>query len=199
MAHPRILVFAGSVRTGSHNARLAALVGQRLGDAGAEVTAISLRDFPMPLYDGDLETAEGVPAPAVALKRLMQQHHGVFIASPEYNAGVAPLLKNVIDWISRVSEPSEPRMAAYKGRVFAVGSASTSPFGGIRGLANLRLVLETGVGALVIPEMIAVPNAADGFDTSGGLSSERAAASLSALIRTLIAEASLRAEPAARS
>ena len=106
MAHPRILVFSGSARIGSHNARLASLVGERLSDNGAEVTSISLRDFPMPLYDGDLEVAEGVPENAVALKRLMQQHHGVFIASPEYNAGVPPLLKNVIDWISRVSEPS---------------------------------------------------------------------------------------------
>lgn len=197
MAHPRILVFSGSARTGSYNARLASLVEQRLGENGAEVSSISLRDFPMPLYDGDLENSEGVPENAVALKRLIQQHHGVFIASPEYNAGVPPLLKNVIDWISRVSEPSEPRMAAYKGRVFALGSASTSPFGGIRGLANLRLVLETGVGALVIPEMIAVPNAADAFDPSGGLANERAATSLSAMIRVLIAEAALRKSKAA--
>src|SRR5687767_1760877 len=100
MSLPKILVFAGSIRTGSHNARLAALATKELMLAGADVTRISLIDYPLPLYDGDLEAKSGPPENAIRLKRLMAVHQGVFIASPEYNASITPLLKNTIDWIS---------------------------------------------------------------------------------------------------
>ena len=123
---PKILVFAGSIRTGSFNARLAALAAKELALAGADVTRISLDDYPMPLYDGDLEAASGVPANALKLKQMMAAHRGVFIASPEYNASVTPLLKNTIDWISRVRERGEPPLAVFKNRVFALGGASDS-------------------------------------------------------------------------
>src|SRR5436190_7552985 len=99
MSNPRILVFAGSIRAGSFNARLAALAAKELALAGAEVTHISLQDYPMPIYDGDLETKSGAPENAIKLKRTMMAHQGVFIASPEYNASIAPLLKNTLDWI----------------------------------------------------------------------------------------------------
>src|SRR5947199_57062 len=121
---PKILVFAGSIRTGSHNARLAALATKELMLAGADVTRISLGDYPMPLYDGDLEAHSGPPGNAVKLKSLMAAHQGVFIASPEYNASVTPLLKNAIDWVSRVRERGELPLAVYKNRVFAIGGAS---------------------------------------------------------------------------
>jgi len=102
MPVPKILVFAGSIRTGSYNERLAALAAKELALTGAEVTRISLEDYPLPIYDGDGEAKSGVPAHARSLKRMMAEHSGVFIASPEYNASVTPLLKNTIDWISRV-------------------------------------------------------------------------------------------------
>ena len=123
MANPRILVFAGSIRTGSFNARLAAIAAKEIALAGAEVTRISLADYPMPIYDGDLEAASGPPENASKLKRMIMAHPGVFIASPEYNASVTPLLKNTLDWISRVREGKEPPLAAYKNRVFALGGA----------------------------------------------------------------------------
>src|SRR5215210_3337114 len=104
MAQPKILVFAGSIRTGSFNAKLAAVVAKELALAGADVRHISLADFPMPIYDGDAEAAHGAPENAVTLKRLFATQHGIFIASPEYNASVTPLLKNTLDWISRVRE-----------------------------------------------------------------------------------------------
>src|SRR6187401_3799495 len=107
MANPRILVFAGSIRTGSFNARLAAIAAKEIALAGAEVTRISLADYPMPIYDGDLEAASGPPENAIKLKRMMMAHPGVFIASPEYNASVTPLLKNTLDWISRVRDGKE--------------------------------------------------------------------------------------------
>ena len=144
MSNPRILVFAGSIRTGSFNASLAALAAKELALAGADVTHISLQDFRMPIYDGDLEAASGAPDNAIKLKRMMMTHAGVFIASPEYNASVTPLLKNTLDWISRVRDGKETPLAAYKNRIFALGSASNGAYGGMRSLLALRQVLEIG-------------------------------------------------------
>jgi NAD(P)H-dependent FMN reductase len=186
MSTPKILVFAGSIRTGSHNARLAALAGKTLALAGADVTRISLEDYPLPIYDGDLEAKSGVPASALALKRMMAGHHGVFVASPEYNASVTPLLKNTIDWISRVRERGEPPLAVFKGRVFALGGASDSPYGALRSLMALRQVLELGCGALVIPEQITVFRASEAFDEMDNLKEERAANSLKRVLERLV-------------
>jgi chromate reductase len=186
MSNPRILVFAGSIRTGSFNASLAALAAKELVLAGAEVTHISLQDFPMPIYDGDLEAASGAPENAIKLKRMMMTHAGVFIASPEYNASVAPLLKNTLDWISRVRDGKETPLAAYKNRIFALGSASNGRFGGMRSLLALRQVLEIGCGALVMPEQISVSGAADAYDDIGHLKDARSADLLRAVVRRLI-------------
>jgi NAD(P)H-dependent FMN reductase len=175
MSLPKVLVFAGSIRSGSHNARLAALAAKELMLAGAEVTRVSLVDYPMPLYDGDLEAKSGAPENAVKLKRLMATHQGVFIASPEYNASITPLLKNTIDWISRVRERGEPPLAVYKSRVFAIGGASDGAYGAMRSLMALRQVLELGCGALVLPDQIAVMRASDAFDEMDNLKDERAA------------------------
>jgi chromate reductase len=186
MAAPKILVLAGSIRTGSFNARLAALAAKELALAEADVTLISLADFPMPLYDGDLEAASGPPENAYKLKRLMCLQQGVFIASPEYNASITPLLKNSLDWVSRVREGREPPLAAYKGRAFALGAASNGTYGGMRSLMALRQVLELGCGALVIPEQLAVREAASAFDEMDNLKDERTAGVLQAVVNRLI-------------
>jgi NAD(P)H-dependent FMN reductase len=186
MPIPRILVFAGSIRTGSLNARLAALAAKEIARAEAEVTRISLLDHPLPLYDGDIEARSGPPENAVRLKRMFGAHHGVFIASPEYNASVTPLLKNAIDWISRVRENKEPPLAAYRNRVFALGAASNGPYGGMRSLMALRQVLELGCGAWVIPEQIAVREASQAFDENDDLKDERSAGLLRAVARRLV-------------
>ena len=185
MPIPKILVFAGSIRTGSHNARLAALAAKELALAGAEVTRISLEDYPLPLYNGDDEAHTGVPGNARKLKQMMMEHHGVFIASPEYNASVTPLLKNTIDWISRVRERGEPPLAAYKNRAFAIGGASDGAYGALRSLMALRQVLELGCGALVLPEQITVFHASEAFDDADNLKDERAAASLKRVAQRL--------------
>src|ERR1700681_296145 len=156
---PKILVIPGSLRTGSHNARLAALVAKELALAEAEVTRISLEDYTLPLFDADLSSGAGPPQAAVQLKRMLMAHHGVFITSPEYSASVTPLLKNAIDWVSRVREGNEPAYAAFKGRVFALGCAVPAAAGGLRALMALRQILELGCGALVIPEQINVGRA----------------------------------------
>ena len=164
MSIPKILVIPGSNRTGSHNVKLAALATKELTLIDADVTRISLADYELPIYDADLDSRHGQPANALALKQMIAAHHGVFIASPEYSASVTPLLKNAIDWVSRVRERGDPLYAAFKGRVFAIGAASSGRSGGVRSLMALRQILELGCGALVIPEQVAIPNAAQTFD-----------------------------------
>jgi NAD(P)H-dependent FMN reductase len=186
MPHPKILVIPGSVRNRSHNARLAALAAKELTLADADVTAISLFDYTMPLFDPDHDMVSGPPPNALKLKKMMSAHRGVFIASPEYNASISPLLKNVLDWVSRVREKGEPANAAFQGRVFALGSASTEPLGGARGLMALRQTLELGCGALVLPEHVNVPNAENAFDDMDNLKDARQAAALKALARRLV-------------
>ncbi|HML12936.1 MAG TPA: NAD(P)H-dependent oxidoreductase [Xanthobacteraceae bacterium] len=186
MPIPKVLVLAGSIRTGSFNARLAAVAAREIARAEAEVTRISLLDFPLPLYDGDHEARSGPPENAVKLKRMFCAHQGVFIASPEYNASLTPLLKNAIDWVSRVRENKEPPLAAYRNRVFALGSASNGTYGGMRSIMALRHVLELGCGALVIPEQIAVREASHAFDENDDFKDERSAALLRTLARRLV-------------
>jgi chromate reductase len=164
MANPKILVLPGSIRTGSHNVRLAALAAKELTLIDADVTRISLADYELPLYDADRDARDGQPANALALKHMIMAHQGVFITSPEYSASVTPILKNAIDWVSRVRERSDPTYAAFRNRVFAIASVSPGRAGGMRSLSALRQILEIGCGALVIPEQVAIPNAMQAFD-----------------------------------
>jgi len=134
MSPVKILIIPGSLRSGSHNVRLAGAAMAELVEAGAEVSLISLADFPLPIYDGDLEARSGVPTEAVNLKRMIGAHHGVLLVSPEYNSSPPPLLKNALDWVTRVRERDEPPGRAMRGRPFALASASTGRFGGARSL-----------------------------------------------------------------
>jgi chromate reductase len=181
----KILVIPGSLRPNSHNGRLAAIVAKELALAGAEVTKISLVDFPLPLFDAEV-TTERPPQNALQLRRMLEAHRGVFISSPEYSASVTPLLKNTIDWLSRERDRSEPTYKAFKDRIFAIGAASSGPGGGASSLIALRQILELGCGALVIPEQIAVPNAGEAFDDMDNLRNEELAGSLKALARRLV-------------
>jgi NAD(P)H-dependent FMN reductase len=169
MPGPKILVIPGSTRIGSHNVKLAALAIKELTLNDVEVTRISLADYELPLYEDGLEIKGGPPANAVKLKHMIMAHQGVFIASPEYSASVTPLLKNTIDWVSRVRERGDPTYAAFKGRVFAVSAASPGALGGARSLIALRQILELGCGALVIPEQVTVANADTAFDAMDNL------------------------------
>lgn len=164
MPTPKILVLPGSTRAGSHNVRLAALAAKELTLLDADVTRISLADYQLPIYEAELEAKAGAPFNAIKLKQMIMAHQGVFIASPEYSASVTPLLKNAIDWVSRVRERGDSTYAAFKGRVFAIASASPDRAGGLRSLMALRQILELGCGALVIPEQVAIPQADHAFD-----------------------------------
>jgi len=186
MSSPKILVIPGSLRSRSYNARLAALATKELALADADVTRISLADYPLPLYDADLTAKSGPPANAVKLKQLVCAHAGVFIASPEYNASLTPLLKNTIDWISVVRERDEPQLAAYQNRAFALGAASPGRSGGMQSLIALRQVLAIGCRAFVVPEQVTIPNAGDAFDEMDQLKDARAATQLKLVVRKLI-------------
>jgi NAD(P)H-dependent FMN reductase len=191
MAIPKILVIPGSLREKSCNVRLAALATKELTLADADVTRISLVDYPLPIYDADDAEESGPPDNAVKLKRLMSAHQGVFIASPEYSASIAPLIKNTIDWLSAVRERGDPPLAAYQNRVFALGGASPNPSGPAQSLLALRQVLAVGCRALVIAEQVTVPNAGEAFDEMDELKDARAAGELKLVVRKLIDTAML--------
>ena len=191
MAAPKILVIPGSLRAKSYNVRLAALAAKELTLADAEVTRISLLDYPLPIYDADTAETAGPPSNAVKLKQLMSVHQGVFIASPEYNASITPLIKNTIDWISAVRERGEAPLAAYQNRVFALGGASPGRSGATHSLLALRQVLAVGCRALVLAEQVTVPNAEQAFDEMDELKDARAAGQLKLVVRKLVDTAKL--------
>jgi chromate reductase, NAD(P)H dehydrogenase (quinone) len=181
----RLLFFAGSSRAASYNKKLARL-GAMIADAnGIPATFADLGDYPMPLYNGDLEAAEGPPENARKLKALMQAHSGIFIASPEYNASITPLLKNTIDWVSHARAPGPTGFEVYKTRVFALGSASNGGMGGLRSLTTVRQVLELGLGALCLPDQFAVPRAKEAFGDDGHLKNKDSQETFKALIQKL--------------
>ncbi|HMN95164.1 MAG TPA: NAD(P)H-dependent oxidoreductase [Phycisphaerales bacterium] len=170
---PRILAFSGSARTGSLNQRLVAVAAEGARKAGAEVTLISLRDFPAPIYDGDLEEASGLPESIKKLKALMAVHQGLLIACPEYNSSITPLLKNVIDWLSR-PQPNEAPLASFDGKVCGLLGASAGAFGGLRGLFHVRDILQNiRVTVLPDPYLVAVARADQHLDEEGTIKDER--------------------------
>jgi NAD(P)H-dependent FMN reductase len=168
---PRILAFAGSARTGSYNKMLVRIAAEGARRAGAATTCIDLRDFPLPIYDADIEKHEGIPENAMRIKALLTENDGLLIASPEYNSGITPLLKNVIDWASRPlpgERSNAPINAPFQGKLAAILAASTGALGGIRGLMQLRLLLEH-MRVMVIPDQKAIPKAGEAFAPDGSL------------------------------
>jgi len=182
--NPKILVFAGSTRTGSLNRKLATLAAGELRNAGMDVTLADLRDYPMPLYDGDSEAASGVPENVRRFKDLVRGHHALVIASPEYNGSFSALVKNTIDWISRPA-PGEPPLAVFRGKQAALASESPGPGAGKRGLRHLRELLEM-IGMKVVSAQAAVARAAEAFDGAGNLARSEDQAALRQLVEELV-------------
>jgi chromate reductase len=182
---PKLLMFAGSARTASTNKQLAALAASTAQKVDIEVTLIDLKDFEMPIYDGDLEGDAGLPENAKRLKQLFVEHNGIFIASPEYNSSFSPLLKNALDWISRPHTESEPSLWAYKGKVAALGSVAPGALGGLRGLVPLRMMLGN-IGVTVVPNQVAISNGFSAFDDTGALRNEAHSQMLKATLDQLI-------------
>jgi len=182
-ATPKILVMTGSARLDSIHRKLAREAVEALREAGVEATLADLRDFPMPIYDGDLETGEGLPERARALKELARTHDGFLIASPEYNGSFPALLKNALDWISR-PEPGDGPLAVFRGKAAAIVSASPGPGGGRRGLRHLRELLEM-MGMRVTPEELSIAKATGALDEQGRLARTEDIAGLKAVAQAL--------------
>jgi chromate reductase, NAD(P)H dehydrogenase (quinone) len=180
---PRILAFAGSARRDSYNKKLIMVAAKAARAAGSEVTLIDLADYPLPIMDEDLEK-EGTPENALKLKRLFLEHDGLMIACPEYNSSITPLLKNVIDWVSRPKQ-GEPRLAAYIDKVATIMAASPGSLGGLRGLVHVRDILGN-IGVIVLPDQRAVPQAHQVFDEVGNISEEGIRKGIEGLGRGLV-------------
>jgi len=172
MPTPRILAFGGSLRRDSFNQKLAAVAAEGAREAGAEITLMALRDFPLPVFDADLEDASGLPEAAKKLKALFRGHDGLLIASPEYNSSVTAALKNAIDWVSRQETDDEPALSALSGKTAVIMSASPGALGGLRGLVHLRAILGN-LGITVLPGQIAVSRAHQAFNPDGRLTDAR--------------------------
>ncbi|MBI3639631.1 MAG: NAD(P)H-dependent oxidoreductase [Thaumarchaeota archaeon] len=171
MAKPKILAFAGSTRTDSYNKKLVKISSTGATEAGADVTVIDLRDFPMPIYDGDLEQKDELPSNARKLKYLMLSHQGFLISSPEYNSSISAVFKNTIDWTSRQSEGEIP-LACFKNKVAGIMSASPGMLGGLRGLVHVRSILGN-IGVIVMPDQITIAKAYEAFNEDGTLKDKK--------------------------
>ena len=180
MSTPRILAFGGSLRRDSHNQKLAAIAAQGAREAGAEVSLIALRHFPMPVFDEDLEKASGLPEHAKRLKALFRRHDGLIISAPEYNSSITAALKNALDWVSRAESDDEPPLSAFAGKSAILCAASPGALGGLRGLVHVRAILGN-IGVTVLPDQVAVGKAYEAFAADGSLTDAKQAAKVKGL------------------
>jgi NAD(P)H-dependent FMN reductase len=183
MPTTKILAFAGSTRKDSYNKMMVRIAAEGARDAGAEATYLDLRDYPLPLFDQDLEASGGLPENARKLKQLFIEHQGLLIASPEYNSSISAVLKNTIDWISR-PQPSERPMIAFAGKVATLMSASPGALGGLRGLVHVRSILGC-LGVIVLPGQIALLKAHEAFNADGSMKDEKQLAGVKDLGKNL--------------
>lgn len=187
MPSPSILIFAGSTRQGSYNARLADLAAGVAREAGVQVTRLNLAEYPLPLYNADLE-ARGTPAGALALKALFHEHQGWIICSPEYNASFSGLLKNTIDWVSS-PVPSDPcwsdGLKPFAGKVVGLLSASPGALGGLRSLDPLQALL-SNLQCWVAPRRHALAHAHEAFTETGGLARSRDVHALQDVVQQVV-------------
>lgn len=188
---PKILLFAGSIRKGAYSGKVADCAQKELATQGAEVTRISLADYPLPIMDEDLEEEKGIPENAYKLARLMASNDAILICTPEYNGSMPPLLKNTIDWVSRISKDTNGKpLKPYPGKVVGICSSSNGHFAGIRSANHLRAVL-SHIQMEVIAPQVSVPNGAEAFDEDGEFKDERLRKGMHRLCETLIRHARL--------
>jgi len=166
-SNARILGFAASARADSFNKKLVRIALRGAESSGATVTFLDLRDYPLPLYDGDDEVSKGLPENVEKLRALFRECNGLLLASPEYNGFLSPLLKNTLDWLSRAPE-AKTDMSAFTAKVAAIMAASPGPLGGLRGLRGVRELL-TNPGFTVLPSQITIRGAFKAFDEAGEL------------------------------
>ena len=179
----KILAFAGSARRESLNKQLLKVAADLVADEGIEMTRLDMADFPMPLYDGDLEESDGIPAKAAEFYEIVKSHQGLLIACPEYNGSITPLLKNTIDWTSRPREGESP-LVAFRGKVAGLVAASPGALGGLRGLVHVRAILGN-IGVHVVPNQVAVGRMFEKLDGEGGLNDKPSLGMLQSMAKQL--------------
>lgn len=182
---PRIVTIAASLREGSFNRRLVRVASDGLAAAGASVTRLDLREYPLPLYDADIEKWDGLPPNALKLKDVFASHDAILFALPEYNGSVTPLFKNTIDWASRPVAAGQPGLDWARNMPVALVSASNGALGGLRGLYHARWVLQT-CGMIVIPQQKALSKAATAFDDAGALADPKERDAVYAVAKSLV-------------
>jgi NAD(P)H-dependent FMN reductase len=183
MPSARILVFAGSIRTGALSSKLAAAAAKEIALNDAEVTTISLADYPLPMYNGDIEETKGVPENATKLAQMVAANQGIFVSTPEYNHSLPPLLTNAIAWVSRLQHTGT---LPYRHKVYCLGGTSDGRYGGARAIIDLRKVLAIGWQGVMIPLRVEVPMAQHAFNESGELIDEGAQRSLKSAAKQLV-------------
>jgi len=179
----KILAFAGSTRTESFNKKLVKIAAAGARKAGAQVTYVDLKDFPMPIYDGDLEVEQGLSDNVKKFKTLLIEHDGFLISAPEYNSGISGVLKNTIDWASRPLT-AEVSTDCFSGKIAVIMSASPGVLGGLRGLVQVRSIL-SNLQVLVLPQQMAIPKANEAFNTDGTLKDIKQQSTIEVLGRSL--------------
>lgn len=193
----RILVFAGSTRTGAFSGKVADCAQKELAVQGADVTRISLADYPLPIMDQDLEVEKGIPENAYKLARQFNEHDALMICTPEYNGSMPPLLKNTIDWVSRISKDGGKPLKPFPGKVVGICSSSEGHFAGIRSANHLRAVL-AHIQMEVIAPQVSVPHGGEAFDENGQLKDERLRKGMTRACAALIECAELHSKRADR-
>lgn len=158
MPSPKLIALSGSARRGSLNRAVLSTAAIAASSTGAKITLVDLNDYELPVFNQDLEDAEGLPDAAKRLKALFRAADGFIFASPEHNSTYSALLKNTIDWCSRSENDDEPPLVAFAGKSAVLLAASPGPLGGLRGLFALRELLQN-LRVTVHPEMLAVRSA----------------------------------------
>ena len=184
----KLLILPGSARRDSFNRKLAGIAARLATDSGADVDLVDPADFRLPLFDQELEDAEGLSPNAKALKQKFLAADAILFVSPEYNSSITPLMKNVIDWVSRTETDDEPALAAFTGKIAGLLSASPGGFGGMRGLVHLRSILGN-IGVLVMPTQFSLGSASSKFDEAGQLKDPKDLERVRGVVTKLLAAA----------
>lgn len=181
---PKLLAFSGSLRKDSFNHKLVAVAAKHAEAAGAEVRLIRLKDFPMAVYDGDLEAAGAWPDSLEALREHFDWADGLLISTPEYNSSISAALKNAVDWLSRPRGDIQA-LACIRGKTLALLAASPGALGGIRGLPIVRSLFGN-IGVHVVPNQFALGTAHEAFNADGSLQDAKADAAVAGVARVLV-------------
>ncbi len=182
----KLLFFAGSARKASLNKRLVKAASLKAEEFGAEITIVDLKDYPMPIYCGDIEESDGVPEAAQKLAEIVKQHDGIFIACPEYNSSITPLLKNTLDWVSRLKTDATPPRTPWHDRVYAIGGTSMGMMGGLRGIQYMTQLLINGYQLQVIPQTVAVGRGHEIIEDDGSITNPQVEAMLIGSMKALV-------------